>query len=161
MKELRLFAETEALKKVYTDAASSHNDKTLTDTPDSGFDLYIPHNTIVTGVTERVNYHVKCAMVDESLFLGYYLYARSSIYKSPLRLANSVGVIDSGYRGSLMAVFDVKQGDEGFIELQEGERYVQLCSGTLEPFRVRVVETLEELGAPTARGEGGFGSTGI
>ena len=38
---------------------------------------------------------------------GYYLYPRSSTgSKTPLRLSNSIGVIDSGYRGNLIACFD-------------------------------------------------------
>ena len=34
------------------------------------------------------------------------MYPRSSIYKTPLRLANNTGIIDSGYRGNLMGAFD-------------------------------------------------------
>ena len=37
---------------------------------------------------------------------GYYLYPRSSIVKTGLRLANSVGIIDAGYRGEIIAVVD-------------------------------------------------------
>ena len=40
-------------------------------------------------------------------YVGYYLYSRSSTgSKTPLRLSNSVGIIDSGYRGNIKACFD-------------------------------------------------------
>ena len=43
-------------------------------------------------------------------YVSYYLYPRSSVStKTPLRLANSVGIIDSGYRGNIKAVFDINQ----------------------------------------------------
>jgi dUTP pyrophosphatase len=86
------------------------------------------------------------------------LYPRSSIYKSPVRLANSVGIIDSGYRGHICGVFDLRCTPP--IKVNAMERYVQLCAGTLEPFTVTVVDTIEELGMNTRRGDGGFGSTG-
>ena len=42
-------------------------------------------------------------------YVGFYLYMRSSTAsKTPLRLANNVGIIDSGYRGNIKALFDIK-----------------------------------------------------
>ena len=40
------------------------------------------------------------------------------------------------------------------------DRYVQICAPGLVPILVEVVDTLERLGEETARGSGGFGSTG-
>ena len=44
--------------------------------------------------------HIKCAMKYKNRFVGYYLYSRSSTpIKTPLRLANNIGIIDSSYQG--------------------------------------------------------------
>jgi hypothetical protein len=91
--------------------------------------------------------------------VGYYLYPRSSTgTKTPLRLANSVGIIDSGYRGHIIAVFDNWKEENYCIEPYQ--RMVQLCPPNLTyPVLVQLVESEEELGL-TRRGAGGFGSTG-
>jgi len=91
--------------------------------------------------------------------VSYFLYPRSSTgTKTPLRLANSVGVIDAGYRGNYIAAFDNIRS-AGF-KVEQGQRLVQLCAPNLTyPLRVELV-TEEALGMQTERGAGGFGSTG-
>lgn len=154
---LFLYTDDTELRDYYRSIAEKHNQKVNSIRfADSGFDLYSPEDTNVQGKTYMFNYKVKCAMYKEDVPQGYYLYARSSIYKTRLRMANSVGIIDSGYRGNICAVFDVLD-NETFIE--KHQRLNQICHPTLEPFFVRVVETEDELGS-TDRGEGGFGSTG-
>jgi hypothetical protein len=91
----------------------------------------------------------------------YVIHPRSSIYKKSFRLANSTGIIDTGYRGNLAAVID---NDDDFgkysVEkrnvLVEGERYFQICRADLQRFYIQMVEVLPK----TSRGDGGFGSTG-
>ena len=90
--------------------------------------------------------------------MGYYMYPRSSISKTPLVLSNHVGIIDSGYRGPLTGMFRNLSTLEDY-KMKKFDRYLQICSSTLEPFIVKMVDTEEELGA-TTRGSGGFGSTG-
>jgi dUTP pyrophosphatase len=90
---------------------------------------------------------------------GFYMYPRSSISKSYLRLANNVGIIDAGYRGHLIGMFDVIYHDT--VTVNKLERHLQICAPNLIPIIVDLVETIEELGENTARGHGGFGSTGI
>lgn len=86
---------------------------------------------------------------------AYQLYARSSIGKTPYRLANNVGIIDSGYRGELCALVDSIEGPlKNFCET--GDRLFQICMPDLTPFRVLIVDALDN----TERGGGGFGSTG-
>ena len=98
--------------------------------------------------------HAECIGVRKRP-CAFYLYPRSSISKTGLRLANSVGIIDSGYRGNLLAALDCYQKDE---EITKGMRLVQLCTPDLQPIsKVRIVE--EHIGE-TERGTGGFGSTG-
>jgi len=91
----------------------------------------------------------------------FYLYTRSSIYKTSYRQSNNVGIIDSGYRGNLMAAMDYhshlgKKGEDG--EIKSGNRYWQICTPTLEPiYNVQIVVSLDD----THRGGGGHGSTGL
>ena len=88
--------------------------------------------------------------------VGYFLYPRSSTgTKTPLRLANSIGIIDAGYRGNYIAAFDNIR--EPVFTVERLQRLVQICPPNLTyPMRVELVEELEE----TERGAGGFGSTG-
>jgi dUTP pyrophosphatase len=121
---------------------------------DSGFDLFIAENMVVPAHSMRmIDLKVRC----EPLFKGgYYLYPRSSISKTPLRLANSVGIIDNGYRGTLKCAVD-NNSDIDFI-VKKGERYFQVCHPSLMPLKINIVESID---MKTERGEGGFGSTGL
>ena len=156
------------LREKYMDAANKHNDKVDNSPyPDSGFDLYQPEKIRLVPINPVLleiyscDMKVKAAMYEGVQPVGYYMYPRSSITKTPLRLANSVGIIDSGYRGNLGAKFDEIEGWVGW-ESEDYHRLLQICSGTLKPFRVVIVDTVEELNkyGDTERGEGGFGSTG-
>lgn len=98
-------------------------------------------------------------------YSGYYLYPRSSIVKTSMRLANSVGIIDSGYRGDIMAVVDKNDTSNDWKtvlkrDCKQYDRLFQICAGDLQPFRVEIVESESELSGVTERGSGGFGSTG-
>ena len=85
---------------------------------------------------------------------SYYLYPRSSIIKTPLRLSNSVGIIDAGYRGNIIACVDNIKNYE--FKIEKGSRLFQICGPTLEPIEIRVINELSN----SQRGSGGFGSTG-
>ena len=69
-------------------------------------------------------------------------------------MANSIGVIDSGYRGELMVPVDNPTDDDYMIK--PGERLFQIILPNLEEFEVEIVDYLSD----SERGEGGFGSTG-
>ena len=85
----------------------------------------------------------------------YYLYARSSIYKTNFCLANNVGIIDTGYRGNLCAALHNTSYGQSLVKM--GTRMTQICMPNLSPnFHVRLVNKLSD----TSRGSGGFGSTG-
>lgn len=102
---------------------------------------------------------------------GFYLYPRSSISKTRMRLANSVGIIDAGYRGDLIAAVDTigffgstdiwHVWKETLSPIKKYDRYFQVCAPDLSPFLVHIVETEQDLSPPTSRGSGGFGSTGV
>ena len=74
------------------------------------------------------------------------------MYKTTHALANSVGVIDSDYRGEVKAIF--RNGKIGG-SYKEGDRVCQLV---LVPCPVIEIQEVQEL-SQTERGEGGFGST--
>jgi dUTP pyrophosphatase len=134
------------------DAATFYATGIRNHTTDSGFDLYCPEDLVVpAGATVFVNLGVRCQL--EGARHGYYLYPRSSLSKTPLRLANSVGIIDAGYRGVLKAAVDNRSDEE--YTIKKGDRLFQVCMPSLEPFEVRFANVDRE----TERGEGGFGST--
>jgi dUTP pyrophosphatase len=85
---------------------------------------------------------------------AFYMYPRSSISKTPFRLANNTGIIDSGYRGNLGAYFDCFSNSTE--QIPKGSRLLQICAPDLNAFRVIIVNNLDN----TSRGTGGFGSTG-
>ena len=161
---LNLCTTNEFVKRLYQDASK----KLLSDNyrenkhKDSGFDLYVPEDvTIKPGEIEIIDMEVKCAAYRHTGELWrvvpspYYLYARSSVSKRGIMLVNSVGVIDSGYRGNLMAAFYNTKKEA--VTINAGDRIVQICLPNLATnFVVECVDKLEE----TERGEGGLGSTG-
>ena len=119
---------------------------------DAGLDLYIIKDEVIhTGETKLIRLGISCEPEDGR---GYYLFPRSSISKTPLRLSNSIGLIDGGYRGEIMASCDnIKDYD---YSVKEGQRLFQLVSFDNSPISYNIVEKL----SVTSRGDGGFGSTG-
>ena len=99
-------------------------------------------------------YHTDLAVEIPEGYVGL-IFPRSSIYKKSLRQSNSVGVIDSGYRGEILVTFSPTTDVVPAI-YQVGERFAQLV--IVPCFGYDIVES-EEL-SETDRGEGGFGSTG-
>ncbi len=125
---------------------------------DSGVDLVVPE-TFTINPTEAsffLGHKIQCRMVNsEGKATGYYLYARSSISKTPLMLANSVGIIDKNYTGEIKAALRLFSVNSYTVE--KGSRLVQICAPDLGPVRVKIVDHLDE----TTRGANGFGSTGV
>ena len=166
MYHLYLFVNSDdnELRNKYIEKAEKHNQMLIQNShPDSGFDLILPDKTEFMAMSSKfVNFQVKCSMVRESADAikpsAFYMYPRSSISKTNIRLANNVGIIDSGYRGCIGGYFDVVNTVTG-TTLDKMFRVTQLCSPNLEPFKVTVVDDDSVLGN-TLRGEGGFGSTG-
>lgn len=136
---------------------------------DSGVDIIIPNKILVPAKSQvklKLGVHCMVRKDNEIKFptgenyrniknVGFFLLPRSSISKTPLRLSNSIGLIDSGYRGELMACVD-NISEEDFV-VEEGVRLFQIINSDLEPFeKIELVEEMDE----TTRGSGGFGSTG-
>ena len=119
---------------------------------DAGIDLFIIQEQIIEpGETARIHLGIACENLDQK---PYFLMPRSSISKTPLRQCNSIGLIDAGYRGEIMAAVDnIKQ--ESYC-LQPGQRLFQLVAIDGSAISFELTDVLTE----TDRGEGGFGSTG-
>ena len=81
------------------------------------------------------------------------IFPRSSISKKDLSLCNSVGVLDSGYRGEIKLRF-LKHGEKIYAV---GERIGQIIILPYPKIEIQEVNELSE----TSRGESGFGSTGV
>jgi len=159
---LWLVVENEALK---THPLYAFDIKRFSDNLNAGFDLVTAENWGLvpscegcdTAEPHLLDLGVKAMMTrkDTGETVHYWLAPRSSIYKTGYIMANSMGVIDRTYRGVLKApVVPVATGAKGFAA---GDRHFQIIApdmGWIE--EVRIVSSLPE----TARGEGGFGSTG-
>jgi len=156
------------LLTLYKAAVIKHNNMSVDEFFDAGFDLFCPTDIEVDGkATVKINQEVKGEMrfissLDEpkGVPVCYYMYPRSSTgTKTPLRLANSVGIIDAGYRGNYISVFD--NLSDHLFKVDRNQRLVQICPPNITyPMRVELVNNDEDLSSLTRRGEGGFGSTG-
>lgn len=118
----------------------------------AGMDFYLP---------QPVRFWPKCSKkvplgVAVEIPKGYVmlLIPRSSTWKTPLRMPNSVGVIDSDYRGEVCAL--LQNTSYLWAYAGAGERLVQ---GVIVPVPSIQIQEVEEL-SETSRGVGGFGSTG-
>jgi len=119
---------------------------------DSGFDLCCPEDVVIfPGEVGTLDFKVQCS---PNFKHGYYLYARSSISKTPLLMVNSVGIIDSSYRGNIMA--KVLNYSDQVYKVNKLDKLFQLCHPSMKPFHVSFVDSVDT----TLRGSNGFGSTG-
>ncbi len=119
---------------------------------DAGLDLYVIEDThFEPGETRPVKLGIACEPEDNH---AYYLFPRSSISKTPLRMANSIGLIDGGYRGEIMAMCDNIKSYP--YTAKKGDRLFQLVAPDSSPIHYELAESLSD----SSRGEGGFGSTG-
>jgi len=163
---LKIFVDNnDDLKDKYTRTLIQRNNNTFNNpaTIDAGIDLFAPsRQEIPQSHSNLIDYEICCSatIITDKMKeynTGFYLHPRSSLGKSPLRLANSTGIIDAGYRGHIAGMFDA---NSNYI-LEEHSRQLQICSPGLIPIIAIVVDYKEDLGAPTTRGDGGFGSTGL
>ena len=117
---------------------------------DTGLDIPMTESITVPGKSQAFKIDLGFKAEQNQ---GYMLIPRSSISKTPLRLANSIGIIDKSYRGKVLVKVD--NISESPFEVLEGECYFQIVAfnGVLPDYTV--VSSISK----TKRGEGGFGST--
>jgi dUTP pyrophosphatase len=132
---------------------------------DAGMDMIA--TSIISDTPTQITYGLGIALEIPNGFVGL-VFPRSSIRKTGLQLSNSVGVIDSGYRGELQATFNKVFGGEGMYDemkvnqMQPNEYYKlgdRVAQIIIIPYPPIEFEEADEL-SDTERGEGGFGSTG-
>lgn len=189
---LTIFVDTtdDTLKQIYNNSAINHNAKIVNEPHfyDAGFDLFLPKNEYNqefcgnqisfygtgwedVGPINKVDFKIKCCAkmytkYDKFYYTPFYTYARSSMSKTPLRLANNQGIIDAGYRGNLIGMFDCIYNNNNSDDREQDfymdaySRILQICAPGLVPIYIQIVNNIEELGPTTSRGECGIGSTG-
>jgi len=159
---------------------------------DAGFDIVASSEPVVIGSVYQGLYYKSIShieyetdiQIEPEKYDGEYkffmlLFPRSSIYKTNLSLCNSVGVIDSGYRGSIKVLFkyNIQPEDMRIVEgksfrgnksngivssidgqkvYHKGDRIAQLIPMEHKYLNLNLVESLSE----SSRGKGGLGSTG-
>lgn len=119
----------------------------------AGHDLYsdeaydiAPHSTVKIGTGVSI-------AIPEGTFGA--IFARSGIaFKRGLRPANCVGVVDSDYRGEIIVA--LHNDTDEMMQIDKHERIAQLVIIPYLPINLERVDSLDD----TARGTGGFGSTG-
>ena len=151
------------MKEQYVEAVAKYNAQPL-EQRDSGFDLFCQEEVYSTwgGPAMFLRFGVESACAGAAggkAGAAYWLMPRSSMSKTPFMCANSMGLIDIGYRGPLMGAVRQVQPLEGLQTITKGTRLFQAVSGSAVPWStVHVVDELP--GSATLRGTGGFGSTG-
>ena len=119
---------------------------------DAGLDLVATE--IINEEVFQITYGTGLAMEIPEGYVGL-VFPRSSIRKYNIFLTNSVGVIDSGYRGEIQATFYKTRGVASH-KYEVGDKIAQII---IVPYpSIEFIET-DEL-SETERGTGGFGSSG-
>ena len=147
-----LFIQVETPNEYYSTKLLSNDN--------AGYDI-LTAETWISNMDEKahlLDLGVRAMMVDIQTKqpVHYWLLPRSSIYKTGHMMANSVGIIDSSYRGVLKApvIRTIRQFPDGFMT---GERHFQIVAPDMG--HICAVIQVDELPS-TVRGECGFGSTG-
>jgi len=133
---------------------------------DSGFDIPIPAKNVCLNEAQHsfelgISVSATFDLLTQAPCL---LLPRSSIYKTPFRVCNSIGLIDAGYRGEVQAKVDNLGWNHSesyeYLRFEQGSRLFQICQHNFLPWkRIILVDELPE--AQDDRGTGGFGSTGL
>jgi hypothetical protein len=154
------------LKQLYIDAAITHNlmvenylnaltnNRMLYIEPyccfKPAFDLFCPQDTNFIGSQKVViDHRIITSMKINNCYISYYLYAITKAYKSPLRVANSVSIIQSYNRTSLQIVFDhmLDYYDLMNHKIIFGSKLLQISPPNIEyPMKINIVDDIESLG---------------
>jgi len=157
---------------IYLENIQKHNEKirlwknnSTNNSLDAGFDIIVPADINVSSIhdnnyqSSKLNMGIITSMQFKEKDCSYYLYSRSSTpIKTPLRLANSVGIIDAGYRGYICALFDNISNDN--FNVKKGQRLVQICSPNITyPIEIILINDFTNF-SESSRSHNAFGSTG-
>jgi dUTP pyrophosphatase len=121
---------------------------------DAGYDLHAAE-TASLSPGERASVGTGIAVAIPDGYAGLVLPRSGLAARHGIALVNAPGLIDSGYRGELrVLLLNTDRSDQ--FEVAEGDRIAQLLLVRVEAPELEEAEELDE----TARGEGGFGSSG-
>ena len=119
----------------------------------AGFDFHSLESYLVKSNTQVLVRTGLCVEIES----GYEIQVRSRsglALKHRIMVLNSPGTIDSDYRGEIMVIL-ANFGDD--FEIKKGDRIAQGVVNKIPNIKIVEVESLSK----TARGSGGFGSTGV
>lgn len=123
----------------------------------AGYDLHADlegktYTTLAPGEVRKISSGIAIALPQGTFGA---IYPRSgNATKRGLVLANTVGIVDADYRGPV--IIALKNTSDTIQTIEQGERIAQLI---VQPFNPVIFNETDSIGT-TARGEGGFGSTG-
>lgn len=156
MSVLYIYTDNLALRNLLFNTADSRR------VTDSGFDIPMLYEQVNrNAILHTFNLNITVSATTNNVPVPCLLLPRSSLSATPFRMANSIGLIDMGYRGNVKAKVDLldRANDEYIVPL--GSRLFQICQSNFMPWdNVVIVQYEHELPpAPDNRGAGGFGST--
>ena len=124
---------------------------------DVGLDIFTPDKIVVPAkaISFKIGTGIRASAYINDIKSSYMIFPRSSMgSKTPLRLCNSIGLVDPEYTGESFAIVD-NMSDKPYV-IEKHDRLVQFVGPNHENPNVIVVDTLED----TNRGNNGLGSTG-
>jgi dUTP pyrophosphatase len=121
---------------------------------DAGYDLHAAE-AVTIGPGERASVGTGIAVAIPEGQAGLVIPRSGLAARHGISVVNAPGLIDSGYRGELRVLLLNTDGSEAFT-VEPGDRIAQLVLVRVETEELEEVAELDE----TARGVGGFGSTG-
>ena len=148
--QLNIYTDDPEMKEYYTNFSTHH-------LGDSGIDLISYDECIIDPLEiATINFKIKCEMInlETNELCSYYLVPRSSISNTPFIMANSIGIIDAGYRGFIKA--KIRNCSLNIENTKNHSNCLfQIISPDLKTIKIKLVDTL----TITTRGTDGFGST--
>lgn len=126
----------------------------------AGYDVrYIGETALTLKPGDRAKVPLGFAIYIGDPDIAAILMPRSGLGSKGLRLANTIGLIDSDYQGEIAAVLEWHpiDGEEPLI-IQPGDRIIQMV---FLPIVGTELAEVEKFSSSTERGEGGYGSTGV
>lgn len=149
---LKLYIEDDNWRSFYKNKVNEHNIKiNETKYPISGFDLYIPRAQDVDGnESVTVDMKIRCSMTSDVAYngifvpVGFYLHSHPSLSTTPMRFVNGSNIVNSGYRRSIISIFDNLSRETQLME--KHSPIVQICSPDLRPIIVEIVDSIHSLG---------------
>lgn len=152
---IRILSGSDKLKEYYQNLVTKYSG-------DCGIDLMCPEFiTVPCNTVKKIHFGIACEMVSTEEYKPepFMLVPRSSISNTSFSMANSVGIIDAGYRGEIIAAVRCHPNENNTVridEIHKGSRLFQIVAFDGKPIQVIVVDKLSS----TDRGDKGFGSTG-